>query len=87
MNLPLLKRRVGDIGELYQLFTVLVHHLRSDKTLFCVVDSVNVCEDEDMMQDMFVEKVLFEILQLTGDPRVKTHVKVLFTSPTDTSTI
>ncbi|RBR16055.1 hypothetical protein FVER53590_29601 [Fusarium verticillioides] len=87
LNLPLLKRGVDDIEELCQLFTVLVHRLLSDKTLFCVVDSVNVYEDEDLMQDMFVEKVLFEILQLTGDPRVKTHIKILFTSPTDTSTI
>ncbi|KAF5531224.1 hypothetical protein FNAPI_13333 [Fusarium napiforme] len=87
VNLPLLKRGVEDVEELCQLFAVLVRRLRSDTTLFCVIDSVNVYEDEDMMQDMFVEKVLFEILQLTGDPRVKTHVKILFTSPTDTNTI
>ncbi|KAF5591405.1 hypothetical protein FPANT_5680 [Fusarium pseudoanthophilum] len=87
VNVPLLKRGVEDIEELCQLFAVLVRRLRSDTTLFCVIDSVNVYEDEDMMQDMFVEKVLFEILQLTGDPRVKTHVKIIFTSATDTNTI
>ncbi|KAI7761831.1 hypothetical protein LZL87_004138 [Fusarium oxysporum] len=87
VNLPLLKRGVEDIEELCQLFTVLVCRLRNDTTLFCVIDSVNVYEDEDMLQGMYVEKVLFEILQLTGDPRVKTHVKILFTSPTDTNTI
>ncbi|KAG5775305.1 hypothetical protein H9Q73_011019 [Fusarium xylarioides] len=87
VNLPLLKRGVEDIDELCQLFVVLVRRLHSDKTLFCVIDSVNVYEDEDMMQGMYVEKVLFEILQLTHDPRVKTHVKILFTSPTATNTI
>ncbi|KAF5706993.1 hypothetical protein FMUND_11323 [Fusarium mundagurra] len=87
VNMPILSRGVDDIEELCQLFTVLVRCLCSDTTLFCVIDSVNVYEDEDMMQDMFVEKVLFEILELTGDPRVKTHVKILFTSATDTSTI
>ncbi|KAF5644914.1 hypothetical protein F52700_2395 [Fusarium sp. NRRL 52700] len=87
VNLPLLKRGDEDVEELCQLFSVLVRRLRSDTTLFCVIDSVNVYEDEDMMQEMYVEKVLFEILQLTGDPRVKTHVKILLTSPTDTNTI
>ncbi|CVL02634.1 uncharacterized protein FMAN_00137 [Fusarium mangiferae] len=87
VNIPFLRRGVEDIGELCQLFSVLVRRLRSDTTLFCVIDSVNVYEDEDMLQGMYVEKVLFEILQLTGDQRVKTHVKILFTSATDTSTI
>ncbi|KAF5658407.1 hypothetical protein FCIRC_12908 [Fusarium circinatum] len=87
VNLPLLKRGVEDVEELCLLFTVLVRRLRNDTTLFCVIDSVNVYEDEDMMQGMYVEKVLFEILQLTGDPRIKTHVKILLTSPTDTNTI
>lgn len=87
VNLPLLKRGVEDVEELCQLFSVLVRRLRSDTTLFCVIDSVNVYEDEDMLQGMYVEKVLFEILQLTGDQRVKTHVKILFTSATDTNTI
>jgi hypothetical protein len=84
VNLPLMKRGVE---ELCQLFTVLVRRLRNDTTLFCVIDSVEVYEDEDIMQGMHVEKVLFEILQLTDDPRLKTHVKILFTSPTDTNTI
>ncbi|CZR35726.1 uncharacterized protein FPRO_00151 [Fusarium proliferatum ET1] len=87
VNLPLLKRGVEDVEELCQLFSVLVRRLRSDTTLFCVIDSVNFYEDEDMLQGMYVEKVLFEILQLTGDQRVKTHVKILFTSATDTNTI
>ncbi|KAG4295213.1 hypothetical protein FPRO06_01797 [Fusarium proliferatum] len=87
VNLPLLKRGVEDVEELCQLFSVLVRRLRSDTTLFCVIDSVNVYEDEDMLQGMYVEKVLFEILQLTGDQRVKTHVKILFTSATNTNTI
>ncbi|KAF5673262.1 hypothetical protein FDENT_10355 [Fusarium denticulatum] len=87
VNIPILKRGVEDIEELCQLFTVLVRCLRNDTTLFCVIDSVNIYEDEDMMQVLYVEKVLFEILQLTGDPRVKTHVKILFTSATNTSTI
>ncbi|CVL03057.1 uncharacterized protein FPRN_00134 [Fusarium proliferatum] len=87
VNLPLLRRGVEDVEELCQLFSVLVHRLRSDTTLFCVIDSVNVYEDEDMLQGMYVEKVLFEILQLTGDQRVKTHVKILFTSATNTNTI
>lgn len=87
VNLPLLKRGFEDIEELCQLFAVLVRRLRSNTTLFCVVDSVNVYEDEDVLQGMYVEKVLFEILQLTGDQRVKTHVKILFTSATDTNTI
>ncbi|KAF5241185.1 hypothetical protein FANTH_9181 [Fusarium anthophilum] len=87
VNLPLLKRAVDEVEELCQLFAVLARRLRNDTTLFCVIDSVNVYEDEDMMQGMYVEKVLFELLQLTSDPRVKTHVKVLFTSPTDTNTI
>ncbi|KAF5532030.1 hypothetical protein FMEXI_12685 [Fusarium mexicanum] len=87
VNLPLLKRGVKNIEELCQLFAVLVRRLRNDTTLFCVIDSVNVYEDEDMMQGMYVEKVLFEILQLTSDPRVETHVKVLLTSPTDTNTV
>ncbi|KAF5700451.1 hypothetical protein FGLOB1_10777 [Fusarium globosum] len=87
VNLPLLKRGVEDVEELCQLFSVLVRRLRSDTTLFCVIDSVNVYEDEDMLQGMYVEKVLFEILQLTGDQTVKTHVKILFTSATDTNTI
>ncbi|KAF5966098.1 hypothetical protein FBULB1_11844 [Fusarium bulbicola] len=87
VNLPLLKRGVEDVEELCLLFAVLVRHLRSDITLFCVIESVNVYENEDMMQGMYVEKVLFEILQLTSDPRVKTHVKALFTSPTDTNVI
>ncbi|KAF4957445.1 hypothetical protein FGADI_3081 [Fusarium gaditjirri] len=87
VNLPLLKRGVEDIEELCQLFTILVRRLRSNTTLFCVIDSVNVYEDEDMLQGMYVEKVLFEILQLTSDSRVKTHVKILFTSTTSTNTI
>ncbi|CCT61542.1 uncharacterized protein FFUJ_01979 [Fusarium fujikuroi IMI 58289] len=87
VNLPLLKRGVEDVEELCQLFSVLVRRLRSDTTLFCVIDSVNVYEDEDMLQGMYVEKVLFEILQLTGDQRVKTHVKILFTSATNTNTV
>jgi hypothetical protein len=87
VNLPLLKSGVEDIEELCQLFAVLVRRLRNNIRLFCVIDNVNVYEDEDILQDMYVEKVLFEILQLTGDTRVKTHVKILFTSPTDTNTI
>ncbi|KAF5976376.1 hypothetical protein FCOIX_7145 [Fusarium coicis] len=87
VNLSLLKRGVDDIEELCKLFSILVRRLRSDTTLFCLIDSVNVYEDEDIMQGLFVDKVLFEILQLTGDPRGKTHVKILFTSATDTSTV
>ncbi|KAF5578260.1 hypothetical protein FPCIR_11663 [Fusarium pseudocircinatum] len=87
VNMPILKRGVEDIEELCQLFTVLVRCLRNDTTLFCAIDSVNIYEDEDMMRGLYVEKVLFEILQLTSDPRVKTHVKILFTSATDTNTI
>ncbi|KAJ4075774.1 hypothetical protein NW761_013036 [Fusarium oxysporum] len=87
VNLPLLKSGVEDIEELCRLFAVLVRRLRNNITLFCVIDSVNVYEDEDILQDMYVEKVLFEILQLTGDTGVKTHVKILFTSPTDTNKI
>ncbi|KAF4967997.1 hypothetical protein FSARC_4558 [Fusarium sarcochroum] len=87
VNLSLLKRDMEDIEELCQLFAVLVRRLRSDTTLFCVLDSVNVYEDEEYMQDMHVDRVLYEILSLTQDKKVKTHVKILLTSPTDTNMI
>ncbi|KAF9771501.1 hypothetical protein IL306_010856 [Fusarium sp. DS 682] len=87
VNLSLLKRDAENIKELCQLFVVLVRRLHSDTTLFCVLDSVNVYEGEEYMQDMHVDKVLYEILSLTQDRKVKTHVKIMFTSPTDTNMI
>ncbi|EWY80685.1 hypothetical protein FOYG_16614 [Fusarium oxysporum NRRL 32931] len=52
VNLPLLKSGVEDIEDLCQLFAVLVRRLRNNITLFYVIDSVNVYEDEDILQDM-----------------------------------
>jgi hypothetical protein len=52
-----------------------------------VLDSVNLYEGEEYMQDMYVDRVLNDILSLTQDKNVKAHVKILFTSPTDTNMI
>ncbi|KAI1172278.1 hypothetical protein F4777DRAFT_582132 [Nemania sp. FL0916] len=87
VNLALLDNGYDDIEELCRLFVSLVHQLPSNVTLFCVLDSVNMYEDPEYMHDMHVEKVLYEVLSLTRDNRVRTHVKVLLTSPTDTDTI
>jgi hypothetical protein len=87
VNLSLLKRDTEKIQELCKLFALLVRRLRSDTTLFCVLDSVNLYEGEEYMQDMYVDRVLNDILSLTQDKNVKAHVKILFTSPTDTNMI
>ncbi|KAJ8116951.1 hypothetical protein ONZ43_g4321 [Nemania bipapillata] len=87
VNLPLLESGFEDIEELCLLFGSLVRQLPSTVTLFCVLDSVNVYENPEYMQEMHVEKVLYEVLSLTQDRRVQTHVKILLTSPTDTTTI
>lgn len=83
----LLKGDAEGIQVLCKLFIVLVHRLGSDTTLFCLLDSVNVYEGEEYMQDMYVDMVLVEILFLTQDKKVKAHVKILLTSPTDTNII
>ena len=87
VDLADLESGVEDVKELCGLFVGLVRRLRSTVTLFCVLDSVNVYEDPRFMKQMQVEKVLFEVLSLTRDTRVQTHVKILMTSPTSTATI
>lgn len=87
VDLEELESGVEDVQQLCGLFVGLVRRLRSSVTLFCVLDSVNVYEDPRFMQEMEVERVLFEVLSLTRDSKVKTHVKILMTSPTSTATI
>jgi hypothetical protein len=87
VDLTLLRSDAEKIQELCKLFIVLVRRLRSDTTLFCLLDSVNMYEAEEYMQDMYVDMVLVEILSLTQDRKVKAHVKFLLTSPTDTNII
>ncbi|KAJ4248771.1 hypothetical protein NW762_012609 [Fusarium torreyae] len=87
VNLLLLERDSANIDELCQLFVVLVRQLRRDTTLFVVLDSVNLYEGEEFMHDMHVDRVLYDILSLTRDKKVKTHVKILLASPTDTNII
>ncbi|UKZ74717.1 hypothetical protein TrVFT333_002387 [Trichoderma virens FT-333] len=76
-----------DVEQLCQLFVGLVRRVQSRVTLICVLDSVNAYDDPDFMQELEVERVLYEVLSLTRDIKVQTHTKVLLTSPTDTATI
>ncbi|KAK7418116.1 hypothetical protein QQX98_004091 [Neonectria punicea] len=76
-----------DAEQLCRLFVGLMRRVQSKVTLFCVLDSVNVYDDPEFMQELEVERVLYEVLSLTRDIRVQTHVKILLTSPTDTATI
>ncbi|KAK0706140.1 hypothetical protein B0T26DRAFT_679864 [Lasiosphaeria miniovina] len=76
-----------EVDQLCRLLVGLVLRLRSRVTLVCVLDSINVYDDAEFMQDLQVEPVLYELLELTRDERVQTHVKVLLTSPTDTATV
>ncbi len=87
IDLGALEEGVDDVEQLCRLFVGLVRRLRSDVTLFCVLDSVNAYDDPEFMQGLGVERVLFEVLSLTRDAKVRTHVKILLTSPTSTATI
>lgn len=73
--------------QLCRLLVGLVRRLPTSVTLFCVLDSVDVYDDPVFMQDLDVEKALFELLSLTRDDEVRTDVKILMTSPTATLTI
>ncbi|RYP59351.1 hypothetical protein DL769_008570 [Monosporascus sp. CRB-8-3] len=92
-NLGLATREVdldvleNDAEQLCRLFVGLVRRVQSKVTLICVLDSVNVYDDPEFMQELEVERVLYEVLSLTRDIRVQTHAKILLTSPTDTATI
>ena len=72
---------------LCRLFTELVRLEQSKVTLICVLDSVNVYDDPEFMQELEVERVLYEVLSLTRDAEVQTNVKILLTSPSHTATI
>jgi hypothetical protein len=87
VDLDLLESGVDDVVQLCALFVGLVRRLKSNVTVFCLLDSVNVYDDPEFMQELQVERVLFEVLSLTRDKKVQTHVKILMTSPTDTATI
>ncbi len=87
VDLHLLESGIDDVIQLCGLFIGLVRQLGSNVTLVCVIDSINVYDDPEFLQDMQVERVLFELLSLTLDEDLPTHVKILLTSPTDTATI
>lgn len=87
VNLALFDSGFDNVEQLCRLFVSLVRRLRSNVTLFCVLDSINVYEDLEYMKEMRVDKVLLKVLSLTRDNRVQAHVKILLTSPTDTDTI
>ena len=72
---------------LCRLFTELVRLVQRRATLICVLDSVNVYDDPEFMEELDVERVLYEVLSLTRDVKVQTNVKILLTSPTHTATI
>ncbi|UKZ68391.1 uncharacterized protein TrAtP1_009430 [Trichoderma atroviride] len=84
VNLDMLE---DDTEQLCQLFVGLVRLMKSNVTLICVLDSVNAYDDPEFMQDLGVERVLYEVLSLTRDSRVQTSIKILLTSPTNTATI
>jgi hypothetical protein len=74
--------RVGDRDALCQQFEWLVRQLPRDKTLMCVIDSVDAYETEELEVDM--RTVLHHLLGLTRDKSISAVIKVLVTSATGT---
>ncbi|KAG8169966.1 hypothetical protein KVR01_000711 [Diaporthe batatas] len=73
--------RVGqvDLQQLCHLFSLLVRHLPSETTLFCLIDCMVFYERDEFIAEAHF--VLAEITRLVGDPAVQANTKLLITSP------
>lgn len=71
--------RQGDLQQLCHLFSLLVHNLPNEITLFCFIDGMVIYERDEFVAD--AQFVLLEILRLFGDPTVQANIKLLITSP------
>ncbi|KAK0719490.1 hypothetical protein B0H67DRAFT_551839 [Lasiosphaeris hirsuta] len=76
--------QLGDVGELCDLFELLVHRLPS-VVLLCLIDGIVYYEREEFEEDM--ELVLVTLLKLSNEQNTRAAVKVLITSPTKTTDV
>jgi hypothetical protein len=74
--------RAGDIRTLCHLFAWLVRQLARDKTVMCVIDSVDAYETSELENNM--RRVLRHLLDLAEDKDVPAAFRVLLTSVTGT---
>ncbi|KAL1855201.1 hypothetical protein Daus18300_011202 [Diaporthe australafricana] len=75
----------GDLQQLCRLFSLLVHSLPGEVTLFCLIDGMAYYERDEFIGEM--RDVLAEILRLAGDPTIQANVKILITSPWRTDVV
>lgn len=73
----LIRRR--DLQQLCLLFSLLVHGLPREVTLFCFIDGIAFYERDEFIDE--TEFVMTEVLRLVGDPTLQANVKLLITSP------
>ncbi|KAK3360349.1 hypothetical protein B0T25DRAFT_128413 [Lasiosphaeria hispida] len=76
--------QLGEVGELCDLFEMLVHRLPS-VVLLCMIDGIVYYEREEFEEDM--ELVLVTLLKLSNEQNTRAAVKVLITSPTKTTDV
>lgn len=74
----------NDLRALYELFRSLVRSLPSRMTVCCLVDGVKYYERDEFLEDM--ESVMRPLLELSAS-RPTPLIKVLLTSPKDTSDV
>ncbi|KAI1075124.1 hypothetical protein F5B20DRAFT_560861 [Whalleya microplaca] len=83
INLNLIK--VGDIGQLCNLFGWLLRRIPQDAPVFCLVDGIRYYEREQYLEDM--AQVLRYLLDLTCDETIQCVFKILITSPSETTIV
>lgn len=71
--------RQGDLQQLCQLLSLLVHRLPGEFTLFCLIDGMVYYERDEFIDE--AQYVLTELTRLVGDPTIQANVKLLVTSP------
>lgn len=71
--------RQGDLQQLCQLLSLLIHRLPGEVTLLCLIDGMVYYERDDFIDE--TQYVLQELTRLVGDPTIQANVKLLVTSP------
>lgn len=72
----------GNIDALCTLFRFLAYQLPAEVTLFCIIDGIKYYERDAYAYDMGT--VLLMLLNLIQDPGMRSRVKLLVASPSET---